>query len=240
MSEPRIDPADDPDHRFQLHGPSGLGDAELLAFLLTRGGPPGARALDLARRILREVGGLHGLVRSREAALQLVPGVGPARARKLIALGALAARIAERPCPRGQTVTEPRTVYEALRGRCTRIRTERFWVLSLDARNRKLALEEVARGGANRVHVAARDVFAGPMADAASAVILAHNHPSGDPVPSGEDLALTEELAHVGELLGIPVRDHVIVGDGRFVSLAELGHLPLDPPGLRRRRAAQR
>ncbi len=225
---------------MQALGPDGLSDADLLSFLLTRGGPPGPRAVELARRILREVGGMHGLVRSREAALQRVPGVGPSRARRLLALGALAVRIAERPCPRGQVITDPRIVYEALRGRCKQIRTERFWVVSLDARNRTLALEEVARGGANRVHVSARDVFAGAMADAASSVILAHNHPSGDPLPSGEDFALTEELAHVGELLGIPVRDHVIVGDGRFASLAELGHLPLDPPGLRRRRAAQR
>jgi DNA repair protein RadC len=240
MHETRLPTTRDPDHRFQIHGPDGLGDAELLAFLLTRGGPPGPRALDLAQKVLESVGGVHGLVRGREAALQLVPGVGPARARRILALGALAGRIAERPFPRGAVITEPRLVYEALRGRSKRLRTERFWVLSLDARGRKVALEEVARGGANMVHVAARDVFAGPMADAASCVILAHNHPSGDPAPSGEDLTLTEELAHAGELLGIPVRDHVIVGDGRFVSLAELGHLPLDPPGFRRKGAAQR
>ena len=234
------DAGEDPAHRFGLHGAQGLTDAELLSFLLTRGGPPGRRALELARRILLEIGGLARLQRAPSAALERVPGVGPSNARRLQALGALLTRSVDRPIPRGAVVNEPRQVYEALRGECRRSAVEHFWVLALDSRGRRVLMREVARGGANRVHLAPREVFAAAVAEAASTVILAHNHPSGDPTPSPEDLALTEELAHIGELLGIPIRDHVIVGDGRFVSLAELGHLPLDPPGFARPGAAQR
>lgn len=234
MTTASADSGDDPGARLDLHGPDGLADAELLAFLLTRGGPPGAQAVDLARRVLARVGGLGALPRARESDLLLVPGVGPSRARRIRAVGTLALRMAERPLRRGALIDSPRQVYESLRGRCRRLRVEHFWVLALDARGRRLACEEVARGAPNRVHICPRDVFARAVADGASAVVLAHNHPSGDPTPSAEDLALTEELAHVGELLGITVRDHVIVGDGRFASLAELGHLPLEPAGFRR------
>ena len=223
----------DPDSRFAHLGPDGLGDAELLAFLLTRGGAPGDHAVNLAREVLRGVGGLIGLREARQGQLEAVVGVGPAKARRLAALGALAVRIAERPIARGALVDSPRVVWEALRGRCLGERSESFWVLSLDGRGRKLGLELVARGGGNFVHIEVADVFRGPLLEGAAAVIVAHNHPSGDPNPSAEDLSLTERLCAAGELLGIQVRDHVILGDGCYCSLAETGELPDAPLGFR-------
>lgn len=223
----------DPDRSLQLRGADSLDDAELLSFLFSRG-KPGAVAVEVARQLLCRAGGLARIARLGEAELCAAPGIGPVRARRLQALMGLARRLAERPIPRGVTVDEPRAVYESVRARMGRAEQELFVVVLLDSRLRKLAEVEVCRGGRNAVSVLPRDVFEPALREGASAVILVHNHPSGDPTPSQEDLALTERLAAAGELLGIAVRDHVVVGDGRFASLAELGHLPGAPMGFKR------
>jgi DNA repair protein RadC len=222
----------DPDTRMSLVGPSALGDAELLSFLLTRGGPPGLGALDLARRVLSAVGGAQALPRSTEGSLQSVAGIGPARARRLLAAVFFAERMHERRVARGDRISAPSEVYEVLRGRARRATQEHFWVIALDARSRRLSMEEVARGGRSQVHVDVAQVFRTPLIEGADAVLVAHNHPSGDPAPSPQDLALTKRLAAAGELLGIDVLDHVIVGHDSWASLRELGYLPLEPVGF--------
>ena len=221
----------DPDRSLQTRGADSLDDAELLSFLFSRG-KPGEVAVEVARQLLHRAGGLAMLARLGEAELCSAPGIGPVKARRLLALLALAQRLAERPIPRGAVVDQPRAVYESLRARLGRATQERFVVLLLDARLRKLAEVEVCRGGRNAVSVLPRDVFEPALRQGASAVILVHNHPSGDPSPSEEDRVLTERLAAAGELLGVVVRDHVVVGDGRFSSMAELGHLPGAPVGF--------
>ena len=228
----------DPDHALQVRGADSLDDAELLSFLLARG-KPGDVAVRVARQLLHQAGGTGRLARLGEAELCAAPGIGPVKARRLIALLALARRLAERPIPRGAAVLEPRAVYESLRARLGRARQELFLVLLLDARLRKLAEVEVCRGGRNAVSVLPRDVFEPALREGASAVILVHNHPSGDPAPSPDDIALTERLAAAGELIGVAVRDHVVVGDGRFASLAELGHVDGAPTGFGESGAAQ-
>ena len=221
----------DPDSSLQVRGADSLDDAELLSFLFSRG-KPGAVSVEVARQLLHRAGGLARMARQGENELCRAPGIGPVRARRLLALLALARRLAERPIPRGTSVTEPRQVYESVRARLGRSTQELFVVLLLDGRLRKLAEVEVCRGGRNAVSVLPRDVFEPALREGASAVILVHNHPSGDPTPSPEDVALTERLIAAGELLGIAVRDHVVVGDGRFASLAELGHLEGAPMGF--------
>lgn len=223
----------DPDGRLALVGPAALGDAELLSFLLTRGGAPGPASLDLARRVLAEVGGLGRLGAMPEGRLIQIDGIGPTKARRMLAALALARRLDARGVPRGSLVEDPAEVFEILRGRSRHLTQERFWVLGRDSRGRRLSLEEVARGGRNVVHVDAGDVFRVPLLEGAASIIVAHNHPSGDPTPSAEDVALTERLSSAGELLGIEVADHVVIADERWVSLRELGYLPTEPVGFR-------
>ena len=213
----------DPDARMQLYGPDGLADHELLSFLLTRGGAPGPAAMGIAREILVAAGALGALPRLGARARMAVPGVGPARARRLSALVALARRIGERPLPRGAVVADPRRVYESCRGRLGKSEQELMIVLLLDSRLRKIGEAQVARGSGNSVFVTPRDVFRPAVREGAVGVVVAHNHPSGDPSPSGEDLALTARLVDAGDTLGIQLLDHLVVVDGGYVSIAELG-----------------
>ena len=213
----------DPDARMTLYGPEGLADYELLAYLLTRGGAPGPAALGTARALLVAAGSLPAVLRMGEPALLRVKGLGPGRIRRLRALLTLARRLAERPIPRGETIREPRQVYEAYRGRLGKAEEERMVVFLLDGRSRKLGEHEVARGRSNAVFVSAKDVFRAAVREGASAVILAHNHPSGDASPSAEDVALTAEMVELGDKLGVRVLDHLIITDGGYCSLAREG-----------------
>lgn len=224
----------DPDLRLQTLGADVLSDAELLSFFLTRGGAPGDEALRTARALLQRAGNLPRLAQLSEGELCEVHGVGPSKARRLIALGALARRLSERPIPRGEPLDRPRRIYESLRGRLGKAKKEHFLVFAVDSRGRKLAQATVGLGGGSRVAVAPRDVFEVAVREGAEAVILVHNHPSGDPSPSPSDLALTHRIQAAGELIGVGLLDHIIVADGSFSSLAELGHLLPSPPGFRR------
>jgi DNA repair protein RadC len=230
--------SDDPDLRLQLFGADVLGDAELLSFFLTRGGPPGDDALRTARAVLARAGDLPAVGRLCEGELCEVHGIGPSKARRLIALGAVGRRLADRPLTRGAPIDTPRRVYESLRARLGRASREHFLVLAVDARGRKLAEVEVGRGGRSRVAISPRDVFEVAVREGAEAIILVHNHPSGDPTPSASDIKLTERLQAAGELIGVGIVDHLIVADGSFCSLAEAGHLSPSPPGFRRAEVA--
>lgn len=216
----------DPDARMQLYGPDGLADHELLAFLLTRGGAPGQAALKTARDILVAATSLGCLPQMGEAELIAVSGVGPARASRIRAVVALSRRLAERPLPRGAVVDDPRRIYEACRGRLGKAEEERMVVFLLDARLRKLGEVEVARGTGNAVFVSPRDVFRPAIRENAHAIVLVHNHPSGDSRPSEADLQLTQALALAGHSLGIAVLDHLILVDGGYTSIRELGVVP--------------
>ncbi len=213
----------DPAARLQLYGPAGLADHELLAFLLTRGGAPGEAAIRTARGVLLAAGDLTSVARLGEAELTSVPGVGPSRARRIQALSALGRRMAERPLLRGAVCDSPRIVYESVRGRLGKAEQEHLVVVLLDARLRKLGEVEVARGSSNSVYIHAREVFRPAVREAAAGVIVVHNHPSGDSRPSEEDVRLTEMLVDAGAALGIEVLDHLVVADGGFTSIAELG-----------------
>tara|TARA_Y100001968_G_C19332222_1_gene704922 strand:+ start:482 stop:1162 length:681 start_codon:yes stop_codon:yes gene_type:complete len=209
-------------------GCTGLADYELLALLFCAGGRPGSGLLDLSLRLLLDAGpaGLAALAQKDLNQLQRVTGLGPSRSRQLLALLEFSRRVFERPLLRGDLCDSPGAVYASLRGRLWGRLEERFIVLSLDSKLRKLAETEVCRGGANAVFVDPRQVFGAALRQGASALVLVHNHPSGDPRPSGSDLALTERLVVVGELLGVAVVDHIVMGDGCYYSLSEAGEMP--------------
>ncbi|MBI4576400.1 MAG: DNA repair protein RadC [Planctomycetes bacterium] len=206
-----------PRERLLAEGPQGLSDGELVAILLGHG-CPGTSALDLGRRLLGRYGSLRALARAGAQDLAACEGMGEARAARLAAAAELGRRAAALPARRGEAVAGPEEVFRLLAPRLRDARQERFLALHLDTRHRLERVVEVSVGSLDNTPVHPREAFAAAVRESAAAVIFAHNHPSGDPTPSPEDLALTERLRAVGELLGIPVLDHVVVADGGWTS----------------------
>jgi DNA repair protein RadC len=201
-------------------GPSVLSDAELVALLLGTG-TLGRTALACAHTLLAELGGVSGLVRAEVGELARLPAVGWARAARLRAAVELGRRAVGARFSRGEALSSPAAVAERLRAAFAQEPQEVFVALGLDTKHRVLAHYEVARGTLTSVEVHPREVLRRLVRESAAAFIVAHNHPSGDPSPSPEDLLLTVRLASAGELLGIRLVDHVIVGHRATFSFAE-------------------
>ncbi|MDR5684109.1 MAG: DNA repair protein RadC [Armatimonadota bacterium] len=211
-----------PRERLLADGPESLSARDLLALLL-RSGARGQSALHLADRLLVRFGGLRGLSRARPEELASAPGVGVAKAAVVQAAFELGRRAhgldaAERP-----VIRNAQDAAAAVRPRLADRDQEHFCVILLNARHEVIGIVETSRGGLNAASVAAREVFREAVRRSAHAVVLAHNHPSGNPEPSPEDGRLTAALREAGSILGIAVLDHIVVGDGRFVSLRERG-----------------
>lgn len=215
--------------------------AELLAVVLGSGGA-GRSAVDLASELLGAFGGsLRRVAAAEPAEIARVPGFGPARAAAVAAAFALGRRAAAEPARDPlRRVRGPADVHARLGPLLRHRRQEEFWVLYLDTQNRVRHERCLTVGLLNSSLVHPREVFAPAITGAAASLILAHNHPSGDPEPSPEDLRVTAQLEESGRLLGIPVRDHVILGDGRWVSLMERGVCGAGPAGYAARSVAGR
>ena len=213
-----------PRERLSAQGPAALGDAELVAILLGSG-RPGQNVVEVAAALLASVGGLDGLGRADESDLRRQPGVGQARATLLRAALELGRRVTGTRPERGRRLGAAAEVWAHYRARLAFAPVEEFWVIGLDVRHRLLFESCVARGSLTGVEVHPREVFRPLIRGTAAATIFLHNHPSGDPSPSRQDLELTRRLKEVGELCGISVLDHVVVGAEGFVSLAERGWL---------------
>jgi len=218
-----------PREMFDRIGAEHVPDEVLLAILL-RTGTKGLNVVDLARELLRQFGSLTALVRSDPKQLRNLKGIGPTKARELKSALELARRLSQEQVEEKAAVHSPEDVARLLREPARELDHERFWVVLLDTRNRmKQGPVLVSQGVLNASLVHAREVFRPAVTHAAAAVILAHNHPSGDPSPSPEDLKITRELIHAGKILGIKVLDHVVVGQIRpgqnsyFHSLRESG-----------------
>jgi DNA repair protein RadC len=209
-----------PRERLAAVGPEQLTDGELLAIVLGSG-TRGACVTDVAEAVLRSCGGLAGLALAAELELRGHAGVGPVRAAVVQAALELGRRAAGARPPRGQRLAGASDVWTYFRARLAPLRIEEFWAVALDVRHRVQAELCLARGSLTGVDVHPRDVFRPLIRVAAAAVIFCHNHPSGDPAPSRQDLELTARLREVGELCGIPVVDHVVVGWEGYASLAE-------------------
>jgi DNA repair protein RadC len=213
---------DRPRERLAAQGASALNTPELLGVLL-RVGLPGESAVALGGRVLCEVGGLPGLHRAGLADLAAVRGVGPAKAAQLLAAIELGRRIA--------TASEPRPVIRSaadaaglLQYQLSSFDQEHFYALPLDTRNRLIGQPlEVYHGSLNTATIRVGEVFRAAIKLNAAALIVAHNHPSGDPSPSADDIAVTRALAEAGKLLDIDLLDHLIIGRSGFVSLKERG-----------------
>jgi DNA repair protein RadC len=176
---------------------------------------------EVAEGLLRAAGGLAGLSLAAELELRDQAGIGPVRAAVVMAALELGRRAAAARPARGQRLAGASDVWTYFRARLAPLRVEEFWAVALDVRHRVQGELCVARGSLTGVEVHPRDVFRPLIRAAAAAVIFCHNHPSGDPTPSRQDIELTGRLREVGELCGIPVVDHVVVGWEGYASLAE-------------------
>ena len=214
-----------PRERMRAVGTEGLSDAELLAILLGTGArrePVGV----LASRLLHEVGGIAALSRVGTGALEQIAGLGPGKASRIVAAVELGRRVVTRPLPRGARIGSSRDVDAAMRPRLAGADVEHFVAIALDAKNRPIGEIEIARGGLSACPVSPADVFRALLREAAAGVVFVHNHPSGEPSPSADDVALTERLRRAGELLGVRVLDHLIIGREGYFSFLDAGLLP--------------
>ena len=220
-----LPPSERPRERLRGLGSASLTTAELLAIVLGAGGSGGS-ALAVAQALLAHVdGSLRRLAMQPVGALTAVHGVGGARAASVHAVLEIGRRLAAEARDEGAPLRSPRDVYRAFAPRLEDLPVEEFHVAVLDAQHRLERDVLVTRGILNSSLVHPREVFREAIAERAAAIILVHNHPSGDPTPSADDRLVTEQLAAAGRLLDIPVHDHVIVGRGRYTSFAETGLL---------------
>jgi DNA repair protein RadC len=213
-------PEERPRERIARAGAQALSSTELLAIIL-RVGVGGENVLSMAQRILASFGGLGGLSRADFSQLTAKRGLGPAKASQILAALELGRRLmAESPEERWQ-IRAPSDAAHILMPVIGHQEQEHFVVLHLDTRNRVTDRETLYKGSLNTSLVRTAEVFRGAVRRNCAAVIVAHNHPSGDPNPSPEDVALTRRLVDAGKLLEIPVLDHLIIGENRYVSLRE-------------------
>ncbi|HVU05055.1 MAG TPA: DNA repair protein RadC [Polyangiaceae bacterium] len=228
IDEARAPARDEPDlrERALLHGPGDLADSDLLALVLGTG-MAGASARAVAARLLDESGGLLALSRRTGAELGDRVGVGPAKAARVLAaleLGRRAALVALAPSPRRMSSFDDVAAWA--RPRLAPLDHEEVWLLALDGRNGLRGAHRIAKGGIHGCALTARDVLRPAVRDGASAIVLLHNHPSGDPTPSADDVRMTRLLAEAGTVVGVTLLDHVVVARGGATSLRDLGALP--------------
>jgi DNA repair protein RadC len=213
-----------PRERLLTHGAAVLTDAQLLAILL-RVGRHQSSAVQVGLEVLDRFDGLSGLVHCGIEELCAIRGVGAAKAAQLKAALELGKRAHAGPLAKGMTITSSRDLFQHYHLGLRELRHEIFKVVLLDAKHAIIRDATVSEGSLTLSIVHPREVFSLAVRESAAAVIFLHNHPSGDPTPSQEDRLLTTRLITAGEVLGIQVLDHLIIGDGRYVSFADQGWL---------------
>ncbi len=212
--------SDRPRERLQKLGAENLSTPELLAVILGRG-IAGESVMKTAQRLLNEFGGINGMEEASVEQLRKVRGIGLAKASQIKAVFELANR-----CDKAGTKTvikTPEDAYNELKSSARGKKKEYFWAILLDTRNQVIKSCEISIGSLDTSIVHPRELFKEAIAASASSIIVAHNHPSGNPEASQDDIKLSRRLVEVGELTGIEVVDHIIIGDGRYISLKREG-----------------
>jgi DNA repair protein RadC len=217
-------PHDRPREKLERHGPSALGDNELLALVLGSGSRH-SDVLDLANVILERCGGLHGLTRAAAVDLRRITGVGSTRAAQVLAAVELGRRTLVRGHAARPQLNTPRQLASYLLPQHGSSPVEQFGIVLLDTKHRLLQIKLISTGSMDSTVAHPREVFREAIAGRAAAIVLFHNHPSGDPRPSADDLALTARLSEAGHVVGIDVLDHLILADQRYYSFTEAGQL---------------
>lgn len=211
-----------PRERMMQYGAESLSQAELLAILL-RTGTRRESAIHVAQRILGQVGGLRRLADLSIEELTQIKGIGPAKAVQLKAGMELGRRMANTRLDQPVTIRSPHDAADILTEQLRYLQKEHFVCLFLNTKNHVIAQETLSMGSLNASIVHPREVFRAAIKCSSASIICAHNHPSGDPTPSPEDISLTRRLLEAGEIVGIDVLDHLIIGDDGFVSMKERG-----------------
>jgi DNA repair protein RadC len=211
-----------PRERLLSYGPSALSNAELLAIIL-RTGTRSENVIQLAQRLLATFDGLGGLVRASAAELEAVKGLGPAKVTQVKAAMEVGRRLlVEAPEERPQ-IRSPADAANLVMSEMSYLEQEHLRVMLLDTKNRVLDTPTVYQGSLNTSLIRVGEIFREAIRANSASIIVLHNHPSGDPTPSPEDVAVTRQMVEAGELLDIEVLDHLIIGCQRFVSLKERG-----------------
>ena len=210
-----------PYEKFRKLGPASLSDEELLSIIIGSGSK-GESALSLCRRILSltESRDLEGLCRLKPAQLTSLKGIGPVKAMKLLCIGELSRRISKERAGRTLSFTDPESVAACYMEDLRHEDAENVLLLMLDNRSRLIAEEVISKGTVNMSAVSSREIFLTALRHGAVTIILLHNHPSGDPTPSREDIVLTRQVRQAGVLVGIELVDHIIIGDRCYFSFS--------------------
>ncbi len=213
-----------PREKLMRHGPERLSNSELLAILLGSG-TKSLSALRLAEHLLAKFGALRALASAGYEELMSVKGIGAAKAAGILSAFELAKRLADSTMEVREAITCPRDAADLVLSELGRADKEYFMIIMLNTKHRVIGKKVISIGHLSGSLVHPREMFKEVIRRSSAAVIVVHNHPSGDPTPSQDDVAVTKRLVEAGELLGIQVLDHIIVGDNRYVSFREQGLL---------------
>jgi DNA repair protein RadC len=221
---------DRPQEKMERLGSGALSDIELLALLL-RSGYKGRDVLHVARNILTESNGLGGLMQWTAEDLSKLPGIGPVKAAQLMTVIELSRRILKLDQTRNPLLDNSEKVFHYMQPHSMGLSIEKFWILCLNRKNRLIKWITVSTGTATGSLVHAREVFREAIRSGAVGIICCHNHPSGDPAPSQADRMITRQIQKAGELLDIPILDHVILGNVEYDPLNQ-GYYSFSDAGL--------
>lgn len=213
-----------PRERLFQFGPETLSNKEILAIIL-RTGVKGENVLDFAERLLTEAGGLAGIARMSVHELTQIHGMGQAKAAEVKAALEIGRRSVSADPTTRPVINSPQDIAHLVMEEMRYLDREHFRIVTLSTKNHVLGISSISVGSLNSSLVHPRECFKEAIRRNSNAIILLHNHPSGDPTPSREDIDVTRRLADGGQILGIEVLDHVIIGDNRYISLKERGIL---------------
>jgi DNA repair protein radc len=208
-----------PRERLLKHGPETLSDAELLAIVLQTG-TRGQNIVTICRHIFQEAT-LKKLSRSCISELIKIPGIGQSKACQIVSLFELSRRLETYTEKPKWKIREPDDIFRYIYPRIREEKQEKFMILCLDTKNQIICDETIFVGGLDFSIAQPREIFKAALRESAASIVLIHNHPSGDPTPSREDIEITNRIIESGKLLGIDVCDHIIIGDGCYISLKQ-------------------
>jgi len=214
--------SDRPRERLAELGSQSLTNAELIGILL-RVGIPGENSVQMGQRLLQEFGGLHGLHRATVTEISRQHGMGLAKAAQIKAAIELGVRLRLEAPEERPSINSPADAAALVQYEMSALLQENLRVINLDTRNKVMNIEKVYVGSLNASTVRIAELFRSAIQRSAASIVVLHNHPSGDPSPSPEDIVLTRAIVQAGKLLDIDVLDHIVIGQGRWVSLKERG-----------------
>ena len=214
-----IPPGERPREKLLFYGAHCLSNEELLAIIL-RTGNKDSNVVELSYRIIHSVGGLNGLFKASAKELMELKGVKEAKATQILAMCELYKRFKVSELTQIK-ISKPSDVAKLVLDELRMLRQEVLILINLDTKNKVISKKEIFKGGLNSSLVHPREIFKEAVKDSAASIIICHNHPSGDPTPSRDDINITTRLKECGKMMGIELLDHLIIGDNRFISLKE-------------------